>query len=155
MKNPDLSRDVTVELDDGTPFAETGKLQFSDVSVDEGTGSVNVRVLFDNADGTLLPGMFVRAQVPSALIEEAILAPQAAVVRQATGETVVYLVTEDNTAVVHNVKVTRAIGDKWLVQSGLSNGDRIIVSGLQAVQSAQRMGPPGAPVAVNPEEATR
>jgi len=56
---------------------------------------------------------------------------------------------------VHNVKVTRAIGDKWLVQSGLSNGDRIIVSGLQAVQSAQRMGPPGAPVAVNPEEATR
>lgn len=155
MKNPDLSRDVTVELDDGTPFGETGKLQFADASVDEGTGSVNVRVLFENKDNTLLPGMFVRAQVPSALIEEAVLAPQAAVVRQPTGETVVYLVDDNNQVQIHNVKVTRAIGDKWLVQSGLQVGDRAIISGLQKLQMMQRMMPPGAPLVVNPEEATR
>ena len=155
MKNPDLSRDVTVELDDGTPYGETGQLKFADVSVDEGTGSVNVRVLFENKDNTLLPGMFVRAQVPSALIEDAILSPQAAVIRQPTGETVVYLVGEDNQLQVHNVKVTRAIGDKWLVQSGLQEGDRVIISGLQQVQMAQRMSPPGTPLTVNPEEAKR
>ncbi len=155
MKNPNLSRDVTVELDDGTPFGETGKLQFADASVDEGTGSVNVRVLFENKDNTLLPGMFVRAQVPSALIEEAVLAPQAAVVRQPTGETVVYLVDDNNQVQIHNVKVTRAIGDKWLVQSGLQAGERAIISGLQKLQMMQRMMPPGTPLVVNPEEATR
>jgi len=156
MRNPDLSRNVTVELDDdGTPFEETGKLQFSDVSVDEGTGSVNVRVLFDNASGTLLPGMFVRAKVPSALIEEAVLAPQTSVIRQPAGGTVVYLVGEGNKVEIHNVKVTRAIGDQWLVQSGLSAGDKVIISGLQAVQMAQRMSPPGTPIVVSPEEAKR
>lgn len=144
MKNPELSRSVTVELDDGTPYEEAGELQFADVSVDQGTGTVNVRALFDNKDGLLLPGMFVRAKVPSTLINNAILVPQQAVVRQANATTTAFVVNADNVAEMRGVEVTRAIGDKWLLKTGLEDGDRVIVSGLQKVK-------PG--ITVAPEEA--
>lgn len=144
MKNPDLSHTVTVELDDGTPYSESGELQFTDVSVDQGTGTVNVRALFENKDGLLLPGMFVRANVPSSLIENAILVPQQAIVRQANATTTAYVVNADNVVEMRGVEVTRALGDKWLLKTGLEDGDRVIVSGLQKIQ-------PG--ITVSPEEA--
>lgn len=148
MKNPDLSREVTVELDDGTPFAETGTLQFADVSVDEGTGTINLRALFDNKDATLLPGMFVRAKVPSTLVNDAILVPQQAVMRQATGETIAWVVGADSSAQMRNIVVTRAIGDKWLLQAGLEVGERVVVSGIQKLQMARTRDP----IPVTPEE---
>jgi membrane fusion protein (multidrug efflux system) len=144
MKNPSLSRSVTVELDDGTPYADVGELQFADVSVDQGTGTVNVRAQFENKDALLLPGMFVRANVPSALIENAILVPQQAIVRQANATTTAYVLDDANVVSLRGVEVTRAIGDKWLVKVGLNAGDRVIISGLQKVK-------PG--ITVAPEEA--
>ncbi|MAY15893.1 MAG: efflux transporter periplasmic adaptor subunit [Oceanospirillaceae bacterium] len=144
MKNPSLSRNVTVELDDGTPYADVGELQFADVSVDQGTGTVNVRAQFENKDALLLPGMFVRANVPSALIENAILVPQQAIVRQANATTTAYVLDDANVVSLRGVEVTRAIGDKWLVKVGLNAGDRVIISGLQKVK-------PG--ITVAPEEA--
>ena len=119
-------------------------MQFADVSVDQGTGTVNVRAQFENKDALLLPGMFVRANVPSALIENAILVPQQAVVRQANATTTAYVLDDANVVSLRGVEVTRAIGDKWLVKAGLNAGDRVIISGLQKVK-------PG--ITVAPEEA--
>lgn len=144
MKNPSLSRIVTVELDDGTPHSESGELQFADVSVDPGTGTVNVRAQFENKDALLLPGMFVRANVPSQRIENALLVPQVAIIRQANAVTTAMVVNDSNTVEMRVVEVSRAIDDQWLVKSGLRHGDRVIVSGLQKVK-------PG--IVVAPEEA--
>lgn len=144
MQNPSVSREVTVELDDGTSLTEKGLLQFTDVSVDTGTGNVNVRALFDNQDSALLPGMFVRAKVPSEHLDSAILVPQRAVARQANA-TSVLVVNPDNVVEMRFVEVTRAVGDQWLLKSGLNDGERIIVSGLQKVQ-------PGIPV--TPQDVT-
>lgn len=143
MRNPALPREVTLSLEDGTSVEKTGELQFSDANVDPGTGTVNVRALFENADHLLLPGMFVRANVPSSLIENALLVPQQAVMRQAGGATTTYVVNSDNVVEVRGVEVTRAIGDKWLVKSGLKTDDRVVISGLQKIK-------PG--VTVTPEE---
>lgn len=135
MKDTGLSRSVSIELDDGTQHAEVGTLQFADVSVDPSTGTVNVRALFDNKDGNLLPGMFVRANVPSVHIENALLVPQKAVIRQANSVTTAFVVNDKNEVEMRVVAVTRAIGEYWLVKAGLQAGDRVIVSGLQKVQT--------------------
>lgn len=145
MKDAGLSRDVTIELDDGSAHEEVGHLQFSDVSVDQTTGTVNVRALFDNQDGTLLPGMFVRANVPSQRLENALLVPQRAVIRQANAVTTALVVNQDFVAELRVIQVSRAIGDQWLVKNGLKDGERVIVTGLQKVQT-------GMPV--NPEDVT-
>lgn len=143
MKNSSLSRDVKIELDDGTDYPEVGQLQFADVSVDPGTGTVNLRALFDNKGANLLPGMFVRVQVASTHIENALLVPQKAVVRQGSAVTVAMIVNAENTVEMRVIEVSRAYGDNWLVKSGLNAGDRVITSGIMKVQ-------PG--IKVNPEE---
>lgn len=150
MKDPALSRDITIELDDGTEHTETGHLQFADVSVDPSTGTVNVRALFDNEDGSLLPGMFVRAKVPSSHIENALTVPQRAIIRQANSVTTALVVNDDNIAELRVVAITRAINDQWLVKSGLQAGERVIVTGLQKVQT----GSPVTPEDVTPEDAS-
>ncbi|MDO6804736.1 efflux RND transporter periplasmic adaptor subunit, partial [Wenyingzhuangia sp. 1_MG-2023] len=81
IKSADVSQDVSLSLQDGTTFAETGKIQFTDVGVDQGTGTVNIRTLFENTDGLLLPGMFVRANIAYDQVENALLVPQQAVSR--------------------------------------------------------------------------
>lgn len=141
MKSPELSRDVSIELDDGTAHTETGKLQFADISVDPSTGTVNVRALFDNEDGSLLPGMFMRAKVPSSYIEDAVLVPQRAVIRQANSVTTALVVNEDNIAELRVIAVSRALNDNWLVKSGLKAGERVIVTGLQKVQTGSPVTP--------------
>lgn len=141
MKKDDVSPDVTLELQDGSKFDETGTIQFADVGVDEGTGTVNVRSLFANQDGLLLPGMFVRARIASDQIDDAILIPQKAVTRNPDGSTTVLVVDDTNTVQLRPVVVTRAVDNQWVVTSGLSEGQRVIVAGLQKVQPGAKAAP--------------
>lgn len=141
MKTSNASK-VALELKDGSTFEEQGVLQFADVGVDEGTGTVNVRALFDNSKGLLLPGMFVRARITTAALDSAILIPQQSLVRNANGSTVVMLVNDANVVEPRPVQAGVAVGDKWLIRSGLNGGEKVIVSGLQKAR-------PGATVAPN------
>jgi len=130
---------VRLLLEDGTPYAHEGKLQFRDVTVEPSTGSVVVRMVFPNPEGTLLPGMFVRAIVEEGAKEKAILAPQQGVTRDAKGDASALVVGGESNAEVRPIVVERAIGDRWLVTSGLADGDQVIVEGQLKVR-------PGAPV---------
>jgi membrane fusion protein (multidrug efflux system) len=115
------------------PYALDGEVQFSDVSVDEGTGMIQLRILFPNPDGYLLPGLFVKARIPQSKLEDAIVVPQQAVVRGAGGGTSVWLVGDGDKVAVQPVSTERALTDKWLISTGLQQGDRIVVSGLQKI----------------------
>ena len=136
-------RKVQLYLKDGSEYPFNGTLQFRDVTVDPSTGSVILRIVFPNPDGVLLPGMFVRARVQEGIAEQAILVPQQAVSRDPKGTPSVYVVEQDDRVKMRILKLDRPIGDKWLVTSGLSAGERVIVEGLQKVR-------PGAMVKVVP-----
>ena len=136
--------DVTLSLENGRKYQYTGKLQFSEVSVNEDTGSVVLRAIFPNPKGTLLPGMFVRAELAEGTRQEAILVPQRSVSRDDKGTATVLKLTENNIVQRSQVTTERSIDGQWLINSGVSAGDRIIVDGLQHVQ-------PGAQVKVVPE----
>ena len=138
--------DVTLTLDNGTVYPLKGKLQFSDVTVDEGTGTVDLRAIFPNPDGTLLPGMYVRAQLATAVAANGILVPQGAVQRDPKGNASVYLVGPDSKVVSQPVQLGQSVGEKWLVLSGLKAGDQVITVGLQKIA-------PGAPVKATPATA--
>ncbi|TWI11626.1 efflux RND transporter periplasmic adaptor subunit [Aerolutibacter ruishenii] len=135
---------VTVLLEDGTPHTHEGKLAFSEVTVDPSTGSFALRVVVPNPDGVLLPGMYVRAVVGNGERKGAILVPQQGIARDPKGHTSAMVVGKDGKAEARPVKVSQAIGDKWLVEDGLKAGDKVIVEGLQKIR-------PGAPV--TPSEA--
>ncbi|HIU18229.1 MAG TPA: efflux RND transporter periplasmic adaptor subunit [Candidatus Avidesulfovibrio excrementigallinarum] len=132
---------VRLTLEDGTPYAHEGRLQFTDVTVDRSTGMVTLRAIFPNPDKELLPNMYVRAELVEGVSETAMLAPQRAVMRDANGNASVYVVTADNKIEQHPIKVSRTSGDKWIVTSGIEPGDRIVVEGLQRIR-------PGAAVRV-------
>lgn len=132
---------VTLQLEDGSNYDETGTLQFSETSVDEGTGMVTARARFDNASDALLPGMFVRARIVAETIDNAILAPQQAVSRQPDGSTLVMTVDQNNAVQPRPIVVSRTIGDQWLVTEGLTEGDRVIVTGLQKIQPGATVDP--------------
>ncbi|MGE5294843.1 MAG: efflux RND transporter periplasmic adaptor subunit, partial [Solirubrobacterales bacterium] len=134
-------RKVKLFLEDGTEYAAEGTLQFRDITVDQGTGSVILRVVFPNPQGVLLPGMFVRAAVTEGVLEQAILVPQQAVSRDVKGNPIALVVGPEDKVQAKMLTVDRAIGDKWLVFSGLSVGDRVIIEGMQKVR-------PGATVKV-------
>ena len=116
------------------PYGLKGEIQFSDITVDAGTGMVQLRILFPNPDSYLLPGLFVKARVAQSQLEKAIMVPQQAVVRSAGGMTTVWAVGADNVVNSRPVKVSRALGNKWLVRSGLQTGDRVVVAGLQKIR---------------------
>jgi membrane fusion protein, multidrug efflux system len=141
----DSAAETKLLLEDGTPYAERGKLQFSEVTVDSGTGSITLRAVFPNPQNTLLPGMFVREQLEEGVDEHGLLVPQRAVAHNAKGEATVTVVDAENKPVIHVIKTDRAIGDQWLVSEGVAAGDKIIILGIQGVQ-------PGA--AVHPHEVT-
>ena len=124
-----LSATLTIE-GETDPYNEKGLLQFADVTVDQGTGTVQLRILFENPKIDLLPGMFVKARVTQGQADAAILAPQKAVTRNADGSTTVWIVDAENKASVHPIAVSRVLGDQWLVSSGLEAGNRIVVEGL-------------------------
>lgn len=140
----DNQAQVTLVLDDGTVYPDKGKLLFSEVTVDEGTGSVVLRAVFPNKDRVLMPGMFVRERVDEGQAENAILVPQRGLTRNSKGDATVLLVDKDGKVAERVVKTERTVGDAWLVSSGVAAGDRVIVEGLQKVQPGQ---------AVKPEEA--
>jgi len=125
---------VGLVLEDGTVYPLQGTLQFRDVTVDPTTGSVMLRGVFPNPDGVLLPGMFLRAVVEEGVSEHAILIPQQAVSRDPKGTPLVCLVDAEGKVEQRTLKLDRAIGDLWLVEAGLSPGEKVIVEGLQRVR---------------------
>jgi len=124
---------ATLQLENGTQYTQPGRLQFSEVSVDQTTGAVTLRAIFPNPDGILLPGMFVRATIIEGVDPHAILAPQQGVSRNEKGEPTALVVDTKGFARLRVLRTSRAIGDKWLVTQGLKAGDRLIVEGLQKV----------------------
>jgi membrane fusion protein (multidrug efflux system) len=107
--------------------------------VEPSTGSVTVRIVFPNPKQTLLPGMFVRAVVEEGVSEAALLVPQQGVSRDTKGQPIAWVVNKDEVVEQRNLELDRAIGDKWLVTKGLEDGDRVIVEGLQKVQTGSRV----------------
>ncbi|NMG71907.1 efflux RND transporter periplasmic adaptor subunit [Parazoarcus communis] len=144
----DQSVPVRLVLEDGSLYAAEGKLAFSEVSVDTGTGSVTLRAIFPNTKGELLPGMYVRARLVQGQAEEAILVPHAAVSRDPRGNATVMVVGAEDKVEAKVVQTARSQGDKWVVTEGLRAGDRVIVEGLQKVRpGVQVQAQPLAPVA--------
>lgn len=132
---------VSILLDDGTVYEHRGQLEFAEARVDPSTGSVLLRVVVPNPDHMLLPGMYVRAEIGRGVREKAILVPQQGVMRDPKGNTNAMVVNSENQVEVRPVVVSQTLGDSWLVEEGLSAGDRVIVAGLQKVR-------PGADVTV-------
>jgi membrane fusion protein (multidrug efflux system) len=136
---------VQLILEDGTTYPLSGTLQFRDVTVDPTTGSVILRAIFPNPNGILLPGMFVRAVVKEGVNEQAILIPQQAVSRDPMGNPFTLIVDAEGKVQQRTLTLDRAIGDQWLVSSGIAPGERVIIEGMQKVQ-------PGASVKAVPFE---
>jgi membrane fusion protein (multidrug efflux system) len=125
---------VSLRLEDGSIYASRGRLKFSEVAVDAATGSVTLRAEFPNAAGTLLPGMYVRAELAQAVDPGAILAPQQGITRDPKGNATAMIVDADGRVRTRSATTTRAIGDKWLVSWGLSAGDRLVVQGSNKIR---------------------
>jgi membrane fusion protein, multidrug efflux system len=142
-----LTRDgkarVQLILEDGSTYKLEGTLLFTDVTVDQTTGSQVLRAVFPNPDGLLLPGMFVRAKLVQGTVQNAILVPQQAVSRDERGDPVVMVVGADKKVAPRPVKTSGTSGANWIVTSGLRNGDRVIVEGGMMLQ-------PGMPVTAQP-----
>ena len=130
---------VTIILEDGTKYPHEGELAFSDVAVDPMTGSYALRVIVDNPDQVLMPGMYVRADVTTAVMDQGLLVPQVAVTRDAKGDASTMVVTDDGTVERRDISVSRTVGDDWLVSDGLSDGDRVVVAGLQKIQPGMQV----------------
>ncbi len=128
------AKSVQLVMENGQPYALKGSLQFSDVTVDESTGSITLRAIFPNPQHTLLPGMFVRARIDEGVNPSAMLVPQQGVTRTPHGDATVLLVNDKNQVETRNVVAAQAVGDQWLITSGLKSGDKVIVSGLQKVR---------------------
>ena len=125
---------VKLTLPDGSEYPLEGRLEFTEVSVDETTGSVTLRAVFPNPDSVLLPGMFVHAQLEAGINSDAILAPQIGVTHNAKGEPTALIVGPDNKVELRVLQATRTVGSDWLVEKGLNAGDRLITDGLQYVR---------------------
>ena len=130
---------VSLVLEDGSDYAIEGRLAFSEVTVDPGTGSVTLRAVFPNPNGELLPGMYVRARLLQGMDDKAILVPHAAVSRDARGIAQVMVVNAEGKVEPRAIRTIESQGGRWVVGEGLAAGDRVIVEGLQKVR-------PGAPV---------
>ena len=143
QKSGENAARVSLKLEDGSDYGHEGKLEFSEVTVDPGTGSVTLRAVFPNPDKILLPGMFVHAQLVAGLKSEAMLVPQQGVTRNAKGEPTAMVVNAENKVELRTIKTERAVGNRWLVGDGLQPGDRVITEGLQFIQ-------PGVEVEVAP-----
>ncbi len=132
---------VRLLLEDGTPYQHEGKLAFTEVSVDQTTGSVTLRAVFPNPEQQLLPGMYVRAVLEQALASDAITVPHKAVSRTPRGGAQAMVVNAENRVEARALRVDHALGDRWLVTDGLKAGDRVIVDGLQKVRPGAEVRP--------------
>jgi membrane fusion protein (multidrug efflux system) len=137
------SAQIKLLLEDGSSYPLPGTLKFSEVTVDQSTGSVTLRAVFPNPKQTLLPGMFVRAVVEDGVSEQALLVPQRGVTRNPAGNAVAMVVGVEEKVEPRIIKVERTVGDNWLVNEGLKAGDRVILEGIQRAR-------PGTPVKAVP-----
>jgi membrane fusion protein (multidrug efflux system) len=128
------ARKVRILLEDGTAYPMEGVLQFREVTVDPTTGSFTLRIVVPNPNHLLLPGMFVRGVVQEGIAEQALLVPQQGVGRNPKGAPFALVVDEAGKVQQRDIELNRAIGDQWLVSSGISPGDRVIVEGLLGVR---------------------
>lgn len=143
--NLDSSNDtkVRLKLEDGSYYPVEGRLAFSDVSVDENTGTITLRAVFPNENNLLLPGMFVNAEIIQSVIPNAYIIPQVAVTRTPTGQAMVMVVDAEGKAISKPVTTAGSQGSNWIISEGLQPGDKVIVDGLAKVQ-------PNAKVTVKP-----
>ena len=141
VKTDDNQAEVGLTLEDGTLYAERGKLKVSEVSVDPGTGSVVLRAVFPNPKRELLPGMFVRAQLTRGTRSAALLVPQRGVVRNPKGDATVLVVDKEDKVAEKVVTADRAINGEWLITAGLEAGERVIVDGLQKAKPGSQVKP--------------
>jgi membrane fusion protein (multidrug efflux system) len=137
------SSNVRLTLEDGSQYPLPGQLQFAEVTVDASTGSVVLRAQFANPQQLLLPGMYVRATIDSAVKSAAVLAPQRGISRNAKGEATAMVVNKAGVAELRLVNASRTVGDQWLIETGLNAGEQLIVEGLQKIR-------PGSPVKAVP-----
>ncbi|WP_240530030.1 efflux RND transporter periplasmic adaptor subunit [Novosphingobium sp. PC22D] len=137
----DGGSEVRLKLDDGSDYALPGTVQFSEVTVNEETGTVTLRARFPNPDGLLLPGMFVTAQFDQAIDKTAYLVPQGAVQHDFDGTTYVMLVGKDDKAQMRKVRTARTRGRFWVVTAGLAPGDKVILQGLNGLKQGAGIRP--------------
>jgi len=130
----DDSARATLQLEDGSEYPHDGVLQFSETTVGEGTGAVTLRAVFPNPDGRLLPGMFVHARLGEGLREGAILIPQQALQRDASGQATAWVIGADNKVSPRPVTAERTVGNHWLIGSGLEVGERVVAEGVQRLR---------------------
>ena len=140
-KEKDELKGIKLFLDDGTPIEQKATLQFAEVSVNENTGTVNVRATLPNPDQFLLPGLYVRAQLPVEARSDAILVPQTALSRNARGEASVLVVNAENVVESRPVVASHTVNSQWLIDSGLEAGETVIVAGLQKVRPGSTVNP--------------
>ncbi|MCU4526248.1 multidrug efflux RND transporter periplasmic adaptor subunit AdeD [Acinetobacter pittii] len=139
IKPTELS--VRLKLENGTAYAEQGTFKFSDVAVDEATGSVTLRAAFPNPNNALLPGLYVRAELGTGTRPNSVLIPQGTLFRDAEGNPLVWIVGKDNKAEQRKITLGDAIDNRWLVTSGLKAGDQVIVEGLQGLSAGMTIEP--------------
>ena len=139
IKPTELS--VRLKLENGTAYVEQGTFKFSDVAVDEATGSVTLRAAFPNPNNALLPGLYVRAELGTGTRPNSVLIPQGALFRDAEGNPLVWIVGKDNKAEQRKITLGDAIDNRWLVTSGLKAGDQVIVEGLQGLSAGMTIEP--------------
>jgi membrane fusion protein (multidrug efflux system) len=139
--------EVHLVLEDGSDYPQAGRLQFSEVNVDQDTGTVTLRAVFPNDDGLLLPGMFLRERIEEGVSTNGLLVPQQAVTHDQQGDPTAFVVDKDNKVVVHILVADRAIGADWLVTKGIADGDRVIVEGTQKVKPGMVVTPQEMPPA--------
>lgn len=130
---------VRLKLEDGSLYTLEGTLEFSDVTVDQDTGAITLRAVFPNPNADLLPGMYVRAVLEEGFKEQGLLVPQQAVSRDSTGKPMAYVVGKDNTLERRELTTDRAIGDQWLISSGLNVGDQLVVDGQQRASAGVKV----------------
>jgi membrane fusion protein (multidrug efflux system) len=135
------STTVHLKLEDGTDYGSTGRVQFSEISVDQNTGTVTLRASFPNPQGLLLPGTFVKAEFDQAEQPNAFLIPQPAVQRDFDGSAFVYIVGPGDKAARRKVTADRTYGTSWIVTSGLKAGDKVITQGLANVKQGDKLRP--------------
>jgi membrane fusion protein, multidrug efflux system len=146
---PDAAK-VSLILEDGRTYSEKGKLQFTDVTVDQGTGSVTVRAIFKNADKVLLPGMFVRARIEEGVNENALVVPQVGITHDQKGQPTALVVGQDDKVALRQLVTSGTYGSNWVVESGLKAGDRVIVQGTDKARPGQQVKPVAAQLPATP-----
>ncbi|GEB37332.1 MexE family multidrug efflux RND transporter periplasmic adaptor subunit [Gluconacetobacter liquefaciens] len=132
---------VTLTLEDGSTYEQPGRLEFSEVNVDETTGTVVVRAVMPNAAHMLLPGMYVHAKLEEGVDPSALRVPQEAVTRNSHGDPTVMVVSADNKVAIRGITTGPAVGSDWIVTAGLKAGERIVVSGLQKIHPGDTVSP--------------